>query len=262
MKSLTLLLIVFFAIQQLSFAQEAVGINTVLPKTTLDVNGKVTIRDTENPTPEDTIKPLYITQDKVVVTFPPTTPTAATSVITASNISIVPNNEENATIFNNASEDIRIPFAEIDITPNNLDLSVDNNYSLVIAETGTYQITGYINLHHSSSLPSRTSNVIGDMVILKPYYANIFVFVKLTLNGTTKVLTGNRPILQSILHSSQFNIITLPTITTKLNAGDKLSLGFRRTTLTSGDGAGSDVNTIGLAKAYGAAPYSITITKL
>ncbi|MFD0701414.1 hypothetical protein [Myroides pelagicus] len=92
MKSLTLLLIVFFAIQQLSFAQEAVGINTVLPKTTLDVNGKVTIRDTENPTPEDTIKPLYITQDKVVVTFPPTTPTAATSVITASNISIVPNN--------------------------------------------------------------------------------------------------------------------------------------------------------------------------
>lgn len=248
-----------------SYAQEAIGINTSLPRTTLDVNGKLTVRDTGNLPSEGKLKALYVDSvNGLIGTVAPTKATAPISVFTAKSSNIVPNNEENANLFNQGETDIKIPISINDASPNNLNLSVENNYNIVISEDGTYQISSYINVATSTSSTEKKLIIQEkdneNYVELTNYYKVIFIYAYLSLNNKTKI-AGTRPILTSVLNN-QANLINLPTVTRTLKKGDKLSIQFYRTVTGSGAGAGDDVTKMGLTSNYGSAPYSITINKL
>lgn len=253
-----------------------VGINTRSPQTTLDVNGKVTIRETENLENEGHIKPLYIDKESGLVgTIAPAIPTAAISVLTAYDDTILPSDEATAALFNQGNTDIIVPLSQADLSPNNLGITIEDN-NFVIQEDGTYQINAYLNVILSTATSNRKvtvefpdvytttgkPKVATQTIDIPQYYRMVFIYVKL-MKGNT-VIAGNRPILINIL-SNQSNIVPLPTITLKLQQGDKLSLAFSRTT-SSLNGvsspAGDDVTKIGLGQKYGASPYSLTITKL
>jgi len=161
------------------------------------------------------------------------------------------------------------------LSPNNLGITVDNN-SIVILEDGTYQINAYLNIIMSTPSTNKKITVefpevytttgkpkVSTQTIEIPaYHRLVFLYAKLKKGNS--VIAGTRPILTNIL-SNQSNIVSLPTVTLKLQQGDKLSLAFSRT-MSSSNGvsspAGDDVTKIGLGANYGASPYSLTITKL
>lgn len=246
-----------------SYSQEAIGINTALPRTTLDVNGKLTVRDTENLSADGKLKALYVdTENGVIGTVAPTKATAPISVFEAST-NRLPSTEEIVNTFNKAENSIKIPIDISDVAPNNLNLTVENKSDIVISEDGTYQISSYINLAIATNTVVRKLKVQGasndQYINLTNYYNMIFVYVSLTSNN--RVIAGTRPVLTSVLNG-QANLIILPTITSSLKKGDKLSLQFMRTTTSENKGAGSDVTSIGLTTLFGARPYNINITKL
>lgn len=281
-KSAIYLLIVFllgifcYAQEQPLNNETFVGINTRSPQTTLDVNGKVTIRETNNLENEGHIKPLYIDKESGLVgTIAPAIPTAAISVLTAHNDNIMPSDETSAGLFNQGNTDLTVPLSTADLSPNNLGITVDNN-SIVILEDGTYQINAYLNIIMSTPSTNKKITVefpevytttgkpkVSTQTIEIPaYHRLVFLYAKLKKGNS--VIAGTRPILTNIL-SNQSNIVSLPTVTLKLQQGDKLSLAFSRT-MSSSNGvsspAGDDVTKIGLGANYGASPYSLTITKL
>lgn len=262
--------------QPSSTAEKAVGINTYLPRTTLDVNGKLTIRNTDNIENDGHIKPLYVDKETGLVgTMAASTPTAPITVLSASNSNLLPSNAANAAIFNQGEVELIIPISEADVTPNNLGLIIEDE-NVVIQEDGTYQINAYLNMIISSASTTKkitvefpeVSTITGkpktttQTIDIPPYYRMIFIYAKLKCNNSS--IAGARPILTNML-GSQSDIITLPTVTLKLLKGDKLSLAFSRTTSISGGvirPAGDDVTKIGLGTNFGAKPYNLTITKL
>ncbi|MEC4116196.1 hypothetical protein VSP20_04370 [Myroides phaeus] len=248
-----------------SYAQEAIGINTNLPRTTLDVNGKLTVRDTGNLPSEGKLKALYVdSENGLIGTVAPTKATAPISVFTAKSSNIVPHNEDNANLFNQGEKDIKIPISINDASPNNLNLTVEDTYNIVISEDGTYQISSYINVATTTSSTEKKLPIQEKKnetyVELTNFYKVIFIYAYLSLNNKTKI-AGTRPILTSVL-GNQANLIALPTVTRTLKKGDKLSIQFHRTTTSKDIPAGDDVTNIGLTSNYGSAPYSITINKL
>lgn len=257
-------------------AGNAVGINTYLPRTTLDINGKLTIRNTDNIENDGHVKALYIDKETGLVgTVAPSTPTAPISVLTAVNSELLPSNAENAAIFNQGNTELIIPITTADLAPNNLGLKVED-HAILIQEDGTYQINAYLNMIITSASVNKTikvefpnvSTITGkptpatQTIEIPQAYRMIFIYAKLKRNSSN--IAGARPILTNIL-GSQSDIITLPTVTLKLTKGDKLTLAFNRTMSSSGgvsSPAGDDVTRIGIGANYGAKAYSITITKL
>ncbi|MGG5570930.1 hypothetical protein [Myroides odoratimimus] len=119
-------------------AGNAVGINTYLPRTTLDINGKLTIRNTDNIENDGHVKALYIDKETGLVgTVAPSTPTAPISVLTAADSELLPSNAENAAIFNQGNTELVIPITTADLAPNNLGLKIEN-HAIIIQEDGTY----------------------------------------------------------------------------------------------------------------------------
>lgn len=119
-------------------AGNAVGINTYLPRTTLDVNGNLTIRNTDNIENDGHVKALYIDKETGLVgTVAPSTPTAPISVLTAADSELLPSNAENAAIFNQGNTELVIPITTVDLAPNNLGLKIEN-HAIIIQEDGTY----------------------------------------------------------------------------------------------------------------------------
>ncbi|MEK6512505.1 hypothetical protein [Myroides odoratimimus] len=257
-------------------AGNAVGINTYLPRTTLDINGKLTIRNTDNIENDGHIKALYIDKETGLVgTVAPSTPTAPISVLTGVDAELMPSNAANAAIFNQGNTDLIVPITTADLAPNNLGLKIED-HAILIQEDGTYQINAYLNMIISSANVNKkitvnfptVSTTTGkptpatQTIEIPEAYRMIFIYAKLRRNSTS--IAGARPILNNIL-VNQSDIITLPTVTLKLTKGDKLSLAFNRTMISSGGvltPAGDDVTKIGIGVNYGARPYSITITKL
>lgn len=273
-----ILIVSILLLQYSGSAQEKIGIATDLPRTTLDVNGKLTVRDTGYMENSGHIKPLYVDDETGLIgTVPPEAPTAATSVLVANNDDILPSTITNAVEFNKGNVDINIPIDALDLTTNNLGLKVKNN-RIEIQENGTYQINSYINIAMSTGTPKKSITVnfpevvnglpqkpTQEIVIPAPYTL-IFLYARLRLVSTngSSTISGTRPILNNILNG-QSHVITLPSVTLQLKKGDQLFLAFNRTrqgTAPNLTPAGDDVTSIGLTNNYGAKPYSITITKL
>lgn len=270
----TILIAGMLLLQYSGIAQEKIGIATDLPRTTLDVNGKLTVRDTGYMENAGHIKPLYVDDETGLVgTVAPEAPTAAVSVLISNN-SNLPSNAANAAKFNEGDTDLNVPIISSHFYLNNLGLKIDNN-TIEIQEDGAYQINSYLNVAIStpsnnedrkitvnfSTVNIKTGEPISPTqeIPINSYYQMIFLYAKLYKNGSE--IAGTRPILTSILNG-QANLITLPTATVKLKKGDKLSLAFSRTKTGGGTPAGSDVTSIGLTSNFGAKPYSISITKL
>lgn len=256
--------------------ERAVGINTELPRTTLDVNGKLTVRDTGNIENDGQVKALYVDKETGLIgTVAPSTPTAPITVLSAKSNNILPSTDSNAVEFNKGNTDLTVPLSSDDIFPNNLGVLIDNN-TVVIQEAGTYQINAYLNMIIStpstnkritvefpevSTITGKPKTLTQSILIPAPYRL-VFLYAMLKKNGTE--IAGARPILTNILNN-QSDIITLPTTTIKLAKGDRLSLAFNRTMSVSGgvtSPAGDDVSKIGIGANYAARPYSMTITKL
>ncbi|WP_267739902.1 hypothetical protein [Myroides injenensis] len=261
-------------LQYSGIAQEKIGIATDLPRTTLDVNGKLTVRDTGYMENAGHIKPLYVDdQTGLIGTIPTEAPTAATTILVAKDDKTLEATLEIGKEFNKGEVNIRVPMDEVDFTTNNLGLKIINN-SVEIQENGTYQINTYLNIFITTRAVSNEITVYFPDVtggkpktpyqtIVIPSNNIIFLYAKLYTNGT--VTAGTRPLITSVLTGGQANLINLPTATVKLKKGDKLSLAFSRTKQVIGtveSPAGNDVTKIGLGHHYGARPYSISITKL
>lgn len=269
----TILIAGMLLLQYSGIAQEKIGIATDLPRTTLDVNGKLTVRDTGYMENAGHIKPLYVDdQTGLIGTVAPEAPTASTTVLVANNSNILPATEANGAKFNEGNVDINVPMLSSHFYLNNLGLKINNN-TVEIQDDGTYQINTYLNVYISTKEVSNEITVnfpdvsttngkpkTASQKIVIPSNNIIFIYAKLYSNNT--VIAGTRPLITSVLTGGQANLINLPTATVKLKKGDKLSLAFSRTKTSAGTGAGSDAFEIGLGANYGAKPYSITITKL
>lgn len=208
-----ILLITALFVGVTAFGQnEKIGINTALPKTTLDVNGDMTVRKVEKLSGD--IKPLYIDKDGLVGTVVSKDDKVSSAIFSASAFGHVLNlNEGKEVVFNEGKEDIPIPFKTTNIDINTLGIAVHKD-AFQIAEDGIYELNAFANFFISSA----TNNKIFIIITLQTS----------TNNGATwKNITGSRPVfVQSV--STMFHSYNLPTTIASLTKGTLVRIAFKR----------------------------------
>lgn len=226
---------------------EKVGINTDLPRTTLDVNGDATIRKVEKLS--GNIRPLFIDSDGLVGTAVAKEDKVTSTIFSASssnNVLILKDGNEDR--FNSGTADIPIPVTINQANINTLGITVSNQ-AFKIKEEGIYEITSFVNFYIRSATNNKT-----------------FVIVTLQIsedNGVTwKNISGSRPVfLQG--NGGMNHPHNIPTTIIALKNGTLVRMAFKRSFL-KGSGQGSNVTGIDVSgnSSYATKAYELVIKKL
>lgn len=206
-------LIVAMSVGMLSFAQEQkIGINIALPKTTLDVNGDLTVREV-NKISGKTEK-LYVDNDgKLGLDYRPKQVVEALVFSANTERRIV--NTSGTTSFNNGVH-FELWVKPEDIKLNSIGITHSGNY-FKIGETGTYMVSGFVNFLIESTIGHNTFMVV--------------TIETSTNNGTTwSHISGSMPIFAQSA-TEQYHGHSIPTTVTDLSAGTLIRIAFQRTKL-------------------------------
>lgn len=219
-----ILLIAALFVGVTTFGQnEKIGINTALPKTTLDVNGDMTVRKLEKLSGD--IKPLYIDKDGLVGTMVSKEEKVSSAIFSANSTKIVLDLTEGKEVaFNDEKEDIPIPCRITHIDINTLGVTVRKS-AFQIKEDGVYELNTFVNFIINSDENSKT-----------------FMIVTLqtsTDDGVTWTnITGSRPVFLQTVHGGMNHPHNLPTTIASLTKGTLVRIAFKRSYLgTTAQGA-------------------------
>lgn len=244
-----ILLITALFVGVTAFGQnEKIGINTALPKTTLDVNGDMTVRKLEKLSGD--IKPLYIDKDGLVGTMVSKEEKVSSAIFSASSKIIVLNlNEGKEVAFNERKEDIPIPCRTTHIDINTLGVAVRNS-AFQIKEDGIYELNTFVNFYLSSSKDNR-----------------IFMIVTLqtsTDDGVTWTnITGSRPVFLQTVQGGMNHPHNLPTTIASLTKGTLVRIAFKRSySGTTAQGATVNSMRVGGNANYATKSFELVIKKL
>ncbi|WP_333663341.1 hypothetical protein [Chishuiella changwenlii] len=197
-----------------------VGINTNDPTESLDVNGKMRIRDT--PTLSSaSANSLYVDENGVIGKSDLTpTPPQITFVSSIETTNVVNNF--------NAGNTIQLPVTSANLSLNSLNSTILNN-SIRIPSAGIYQLTGALNI-------SLSTGAINNRVYLA------FNIQRSINNGSTWTsVSGARPVFIMADNTEISYNSVLPQSTVELNENDLLRLVIYRTRLPNGTLQGSNL---------------------
>lgn len=187
---------------------QSIGINTALPNTTLDVNGDVTIRETNKLS--GTTQKLFIDDNgKIGLDYRPKQVAEATVFSANTERRIVnPNGKQ----FNEGVQ-FELWVKTEDIKLNTIGITRSGNY-FKIGETGTYMLSGFVNF-----------------LIEQKVNANTFIIV--TIEGskdngkTWYTITGSRPVFRQYAEE-QYHGHSVPTASVEITEGTLMRMGFTR----------------------------------
>lgn len=236
----TYILAIAFILATAVYSQ--VGINTDTPTETLDVNGRVRIRELAD-LDSDKLLPVYMDENGLLgrSTTNPSSP--QTTFISSRSTTNVSDNFNSGNI-------IQLPITETNIGLNTLNTILENN-SIKINSAGTYQLTAALNILLSTgSIDSRV------------YLA--FNIQRSADNGESwRSVSGARPIFIMAATGTFFYNSVLPVVLVDLNENDLLRLVIYRTRANNGALQGSELTTaiVSQSNQHGTRAYSLSISK-
>lgn len=246
------ILLLFLFLPSIIFGQEKVGINTELPKATLDVNGDVIISKTEELKGSDN-RALYVDSKGLVGVVPKESSTIGTPIFyaVAENTNIKDGNASQLNAFNRggAANALTINVLSSDIIHNTVGVTVANN-SFVVGESGFYAVSSALNFIFGTSNPGN----------------EVFIFTGLRKkevgSNSWSTITGNRPVIVVHWHGGQGTPIILPTVIEYLKKGDQLQFYFYRTQTSAGGSQGNNLTRLYIANSNNVKGVSLTLQKL
>lgn len=244
-----ILLIAALFVGVTAFGQnEKIGINTALPKTTLDVNGDMTVRKLEKLSGD--IKPLYIDKDGLVGTMVSKEEKVSSAIFSANRtgtvLSLDKGEQER---FNLGVEEIAIPFTINKSDINTLEIGVRKS-AYQIKEAGIYELNTFVNF-----------------IITSDEYSKTFMIVTLqtsTDDGVTWTnITGSRPVFLQTVQGGMNHPHNLPTTIASLTKGTLVRIAFKRSSL-NGNLQGNPVKSILVrgSSNYATKAFELVIKKL
>jgi len=206
MKKIIVLLAI--SISAICFSQEKIGINEPLPKATLDINGDLIIKKTDQLNGSG-LRELFVDKDGLVGVLP-----EASNEIT-SKVFYYEADEKaleviNVSAWNNLKTDTNIFLKSKNIIHNTVKAEVVNN-ELIIGESGYYLVSAAINY----SIGAARKN------------AKIYLLSHIKINGNS--ISGIRSIFDLDWNIGQGCPVNITSTIQYLNKGDKLTLAMRRT---------------------------------
>lgn len=190
-----------------------VGIGTIAPTNTLDVNGKLRVRNTDI-IPANQAEILYVNADGVIGKSDVNGYSPKTYFSESRNPIDVTSD------FNSANL-IVLPIETGNITLNTLNMSPTNGV-LTVSETGIYQISGSLNM------AIRTNSGTGEAATQKIFLA---INIQKSTDGGSNwaSISGIRPIILQDKGINLNNTFSLPTTLVNLSANNKLRMVIYRT---------------------------------
>jgi hypothetical protein len=229
-----------------------VGINTDNPGTSLDVNGKLTVRDASelNLASGNVARQLYIDTGTGLLGLQPAGIQVVSPIFSASTSRTIFSNGNTLTNFNACNDII--------LTPNNDDMKL-NNLGIIfeseknafrIKEIGTYQVAAALNF-------SFTSENKGDKVFIN-------VRIQKSTNGGSNwsTIAGIRPVCTVDWEFGQSTAISLPLTIQQFQTGDLIRIVFNRTKAEGNVPQGNDLKGISLLSSYYTPTYTLSLTRL
>ncbi|MDR1056273.1 MAG: hypothetical protein LBL90_10765 [Prevotellaceae bacterium] len=230
-----------------------VGINTNNPGTSLDVNGKLTVRDVSelNLASSSVAKQLYIDANTGLLGLQPAGVQVASPIFFASTNRTIFSNGSYLTDFN-ACNDIILTPVNGDIELNNLGVTFDSGKNAFkIHDNGTYQAAAVLNFYFA------TANS-GDKVFI-----NVRIEKSADAGANWTTITGTRPVCSVDWNNGQYISVSIPLTVQPLQAGDLIRIVFNRT--KAGGGTilqGSALTEIRLTNGYSTPTYTLSLTRL
>lgn len=224
---------------------QAVGVNTVLPTKTLDVNGEMRIREVNSISGKGELFPLFVNKEGVV----------GTSII----------NREVYTTF------LRGSSAEISASDYNIGNYVAfpmKDTDVVLNTTSNYMTSKgfYIEMKGIYSLTA--SSQIGFVALEDPGkdpYLFMAFQIQISKNdgASWQPLMGYRYIGPRLIVGYERNHnLVLPSNVVELEKGSLLRLVIHRTKFNTGEVQGVGASKIYISTSYSGSPYTLSITKL
>jgi hypothetical protein len=233
-----------------------VGINTNNPGTSLDVNGKLTVRDVKdlNLEQDGQARQLYINTSTGLVGLQPAGKQVASPIFFASTERTIFSDEEGYVDvlreFNNGNP-ITLSPVKNDIVLNNLDIILDSGKNAFkIGESGTYQVAVALNFYFKSAAS-------GDKA-----YINVRLEKSSDGGATWNAIAGTRPICFIDWNHGQHTSINLPITVQALQEGDFVRIVFNRTRAGSVTLQGNKMLAISLTGGYSTPAYTLSLTRL
>ncbi|MCW3161611.1 hypothetical protein [Chryseobacterium oryctis] len=226
-----------------------VGVATVSPTQSLDVNGKARVRSLDY-LGYSNAYPVYADENGVL---------GKAAISPSSKLAFF---ESRTPLFlagsyYNGGNEIKIPITNADQKINTIGASVytSNNY-VRIGEAGTYIIGGSINFSLIKS-PTSTSETYD------PDNAYIAINIKRSSDGgaSWESVNGARPIFPLYNTSERVYSYTLPISIVNLNVGDLIKMVFYRTVDGSMTPQGTKLQSVGLNSDYGIPTYTLSFSK-
>jgi hypothetical protein len=222
--------------------QGRVGIGTVYPSQSLDVNGRAVIRNTDVLT-SGLISPIFVDENGLVGKANISSQSQIAFYSRGSSLSFTVDD------FNLGNVNV-IPISTSNQALNTINTSIPQEGNVMISQTGTYLIGGSLNFVLNSAATEA-----------KIYIA---INIDISTNGGTSwsSISGARPIFVLHWNGSMNQSYTLPTVIRQLNTGNLLRIKFYRTSAGNNTLQGDEVSQIGLQTGYGAPSFTLSISKL
>ncbi|WP_261510925.1 hypothetical protein [Chryseobacterium paludis] len=216
-----------------------IGAGVTTPTEKLDINGKARIRNTSTLT--GILAPLFVDANGVVGKADASAPQAQIAFYTSeSTMSAVAANV-------NAGQIQTVPVVASHAVLNTLGTTVPSSGNVRITQTGVYSLS-------ASTTFNLTVNNDGDGFM----YLAMNIDVSTDNGANWTAVAGGRPIFTRVSTTTNRNYpFIAPTVIKSLNAGDLIRLTYYRTLQL-----GSSYSAVGLASNYGAASYTLSISKL
>lgn len=221
MRKVFLIIVLFVGV--ISFAQEQkVGINITLPKTTLDVNGDLTVREVQKLS--GNVEKLYVDNNgKLGLDYRPKKE-VETLVFSGNTERRIVNT--NGSYKFNEGEQFELWVKAEDIKLNSIGITHSGNY-FKIGETGTYLVSGFVNFLIESEIGNKTFMVVAIEVS--------------TNNGSSWTnISGSRPIFTQDVKLQYFGH-AIPTTVADLQAGTLIRTAFIRSRSSGGSLQGQNL---------------------